>query len=73
MSVQAHCSEEGGPSDANNILWGRYFIEGMLTFEEMNSPSIYNLPASYLILLAHRDSGLDTRQSIQQLGRYPLA
>ena len=35
---------------------GRYFIEGMLSFGGMNSPAIYNLPASYLILLAHVDS-----------------
>ena len=46
---------------------GRYFIEGMLTFGGMNSPAIYNLPASYLIQLAHKDSKLDRRQSIQQL------
>ena len=48
---------------------GRYFIEGMLSFGGMNSPAIYNLPASYLILLAQEDSKLDKRLSIQQLGR----
>ena len=47
---------------------GRYFIEGKLTFGGMNSPAIYNLPASYLIQMAHKESGLDRRQSVQQLG-----
>ena len=51
---------------------GRYFIEGMLSFGGMNSPAIYNLPASYLILLAHEDSKLDKRLSIQQLGRLAI-
>ena len=48
---------------------GRYFIEGRLTFGGMNSPAIYNLPASYLIQMAHLESGLDRRQSVQQLGK----
>ena len=52
---------------------GRYFIEGMLSFGGMNSPAIYNLPASYLIHLAHMDSKLDRRQSIQQLGEWLLS
>ena len=47
---------------------GRYFIEGMLSFGGMNSPAIYNLPASYLILLAHEISKLDKRLRIQKLG-----
>ena len=51
---------------------GRYFIEGMLSFGGMNTTSIYNLPASYLILLAHEDSKLDKRLSIQQLGQWEL-
>ena len=46
---------------------GRYIIEGVLTFGGINSPAIYNSPASYLIQLAHKDSRLDRHQSKQQL------
>ena len=74
MSLTLGCSTFLDLSETNpQVYFGvRYFIEGMLSFGGMNSPAIYNLPASYLILLAHEDSKLDKRLSIQQLGRLSI-
>jgi hypothetical protein len=46
---------------------GKIFVEVMLTFGGGNSPYKFNMPSSFLITLACLDSGLDPRQSIQQL------
>ena len=72
MNLQAYCCETSRSRDAGGVFGGQYFIEGMLSFGGMNSPAIYNLPASYLILLAHEDSKLDKRLSIQPLGRLSI-
>ena len=46
---------------------GKIFVEVMLTFGGGNSPFKFNMPSSFLITLACLDSGMDPRQSVQQL------